>query len=71
MAAMIKAFIVVILGGLGSVSGAMVGGLLLGVAETVGGALTAGAYQDFIGYIAVVIVLLFKPSGLFGDPKDL
>jgi branched-chain amino acid transport system permease protein len=71
MTAMIKAFIVVILGGLGSVIGAMVGGMLLGVSEALGGALTAGQYQDLIGYIAVVIVLLIKPSGLFGDPKDI
>ncbi len=69
--ALIKAFVVVILGGMGSLGGAIVAGLLLGVAENVGGAITAAQYQDFIGYIAIVIILLFKPSGLFGDPKAL
>ena len=61
-----KAFVVTALGGLGNMAGALVGGLLLGIAETVGAALLGPGYQDAIGYLLLVIVLVLRPSGLLG-----
>jgi branched-chain amino acid transport system permease protein len=62
--ATLKAFIVVIVGGLGSVPGSIVGGLVLGLAESLG-TLYSSAYKDAIGFVLVILVLLYKPDGLF------
>ena len=62
----IKAFVAATLGGLGSVTGAMVGGLLLGLIETFGGLVVSTAYKDAIGMAVLIAVLLLMPSGLFG-----
>jgi len=64
--ATLKAFIVVIVGGLGSFPGAIVSGLLLGVAEALGSGFVSSAYKDGVGFIVVIIVLLAAPHGLFG-----
>jgi branched-chain amino acid transport system permease protein len=66
MAAMLKGFVIVILGGLGSVPGAVVGGLLLGIVETAGTALVSNAWKDLIGYVILIVVLLWRPQGIFG-----
>jgi branched-chain amino acid transport system permease protein len=63
--ATLKAFIVVIVGGLGNFVGAIAGGLLLGVAESFG-SIISSAYKDAIGFVLVIAVLLYKPDGLFG-----
>lgn len=62
----IKAFVVAILGGMGNVVGAMLGGLLMGLIECFGAAYIASGWKDAFVYIVLVLVLLFRPSGLLG-----
>ncbi|MFC3678020.1 branched-chain amino acid ABC transporter permease [Ferrovibrio xuzhouensis] len=64
--ATLKAFVVVILGGMGSFGGAIVGGLLLGVVESLWGGFISTGYMDVVGFLLVIGLLLVKPSGLFG-----
>jgi branched-chain amino acid transport system permease protein len=61
----LKAFVVVILGGMGSFAGAIVGGLLLGVSEALWGGYLSTGTVDIIGFILVIVILLFRPYGLF------
>lgn len=62
----IKAFVVAILGGMGNVVGAMLGGLLMGLIECFGAAYIASGWKDAFVYIVLVLVLLFRPNGLLG-----
>ncbi len=62
----IKGFAILILGGLGSIPGAIVGGFVLGVAETLGAGLVSSAYKDVIAFLVMILVLLFRPEGLLG-----
>lgn len=62
----ITAFVVVVLGGMGNFIGALVGGLIIGLAESVGAAFVPGQLKQFIIYFIFILVLLFKPEGLFG-----
>jgi len=65
----VKCFVIVVLGGLGSVPGAIAGGLLLGVVESLGAVYVSSTYKDGIGFVLFLIVLLYRPSGLFGVGK--
>jgi branched-chain amino acid transport system permease protein len=62
----IKSFAAAVLGGFGHVGGAMVGGLLLGVVETIGAFYVSSAYKDIIAYTLLIVVLLLRPQGIFG-----
>lgn len=71
----LKAFTAAVLGGIGNIEGAMLGGLLLGVIESMGagylGTLTGGVmgsnYQDVFAFFVLILVLVFRPSGLLGE----
>jgi branched-chain amino acid transport system permease protein len=65
----IKAFVVVVLGGMGSVIGATLGGLLFGVVESVASLFLSSGYRDAIGLVIFLLVLLLKPAGLFGRSR--
>jgi len=62
----LKAFVAAVLGGIGSVPGAMAGGLLLGLAEEYVAGYTLSSYRDAIAFAILILVLLFRPEGLFG-----
>jgi len=64
--ALVKAFIVVIIGGLGSIRGTLFAGLLLGVVEVMGTVYIDTGYTDAYGFALMIAVLLFRPQGLFG-----
>jgi branched-chain amino acid transport system permease protein len=63
---LLTGFVVVVLGGLGSVKGTLYGAVLLGVVESVGASFFGDGYRDFIGFVAFLIVLSVRPQGLFG-----
>jgi len=65
--ALVKSFVVVVIGGLGSITGSLIGGLLLGIVEVFGATYLGSAYTDAYGFILMIAVLLFRPEGLFGQ----
>ena len=66
MAILLKGMTGMAIGGMGNVYGAMLGGLLVGVLETLAVSYLSSAYQDVIVFAALIGVLMFKPAGLFG-----
>ncbi len=65
----LTAFVVVILGGMGSFTGCLVGGLILGVVENLGVAYLDSGYKHVFGFVILILVLFFKPTGLFGQKQ--
>ncbi|MGO3871054.1 MAG: high-affinity branched-chain amino acid ABC transporter permease LivH [Alcaligenes sp.] len=65
----IKAFTAAVLGGIGSIPGAMLGGVLLGLAETFAAAFISSQYKDIVAFLLLVFILLFRPTGLLGKPE--
>ncbi len=63
--AAVKAFAIVILGGLGNVSGAVIGGFILALAEELGAGYVSSGYRDAMGFLIIIAVLVYKPTGLF------
>jgi branched-chain amino acid transport system permease protein len=62
----VKGFAVLILGGLGSIPGAIVGGVVLGISESMAAGFISSAYKDVIAFLVMIAVLLFRPEGLLG-----
>jgi branched-chain amino acid transport system permease protein len=62
----LKAFVAAVLGGIGSIPGAMLGGLLLGVIETLVAGYLSSTYRDAIAFVVLVLILLYRPEGLLG-----
>ena len=62
----IKAFTAAVLGGIGSIRGAMLGGIVLGLMESMGAAYVSTEYKDAFAFVILIVILLIKPSGIFG-----
>ena len=69
--ASLKAFAIVILGGLGSVTGATVGGFVLALVEEMGAGYISSGYRDAMGFLIIIVVLLIKPTGLFARAERI
>lgn len=65
-----KTFAAAVLGGVGSLPGAMLGGIIVGMAETIGASYISSGYRDAIAFAILIIVLLVKPSGIFGKASS-
>jgi branched-chain amino acid transport system permease protein len=63
----VKGFEIVVIGGLGSIPGALIAGILLGLMESFGAAFVDSAYQNIYGFILVIAILVVRPTGLFGE----
>jgi branched-chain amino acid transport system permease protein len=69
--ASLKAFAIVILGGLGNITGATLGGFILAFVEEIGAGYISSGYRDAMGFLIIIIVLLFKPTGLFARAERM
>jgi branched-chain amino acid transport system permease protein len=65
----LKAFVAAVLGGIGNIPGAILGGLIMGVAETLTVGYLSSTYRDAITFVILVVVLLCRPTGLLGTPQ--
>jgi branched-chain amino acid transport system permease protein len=63
----LKAFTATILGGIGNIPGAMIGGLILGILEMLGSTYISTAYKDVFVFLVLILVLIFKPTGILGE----
>ena len=64
---MVKAFVVIVLGGLGSIIGAVIGGIILGLMESLVATFFGAVFQNAISFLILIVVLVLKPEGLFGE----
>jgi branched-chain amino acid transport system permease protein len=65
----LKAFVIVVLGGMGSVIGATLGGIVIGVTESLAAVYVAGGLKELVVFALFLALLLFKPSGLLGKTR--
>jgi branched-chain amino acid transport system permease protein len=63
----VKAFTAAVMGGIGNLRGALLGGLLLGVMENWGSAVFGSEWKDVVAFVLLVLILLVRPSGLLGE----
>ena len=66
-----KAFAIVILGGLGNIVGATIGGFILALVEELGAAYISSGYRDAMGFLIIIVILLFRPTGLFAQKERI
>jgi branched-chain amino acid transport system permease protein len=66
-----KAFAIVILGGLGSVTGATLGGFILAFVEEIGAGYISSGYRDAMGFVLIILILLVRPTGLFAQKERI
>jgi len=66
-----KAFAIVILGGLGSIPGATIGGFILALVEELGAGYISSGYRDAMGFLLIIVILLFRPTGLFARKERI
>ena len=66
-----KAFAIVILGGLGSIPGATLGGFVLALVEELGAGYVSSGYRDAMGFLLIIVILLFRPTGLFARKERI
>ncbi len=69
--AALKSFAIVILGGLGSITGAAIGGFILAFAEELGAGYISSGYRDAMGFLIIILVLMFRPTGLFARAERI
>jgi branched-chain amino acid transport system permease protein len=69
--AVVKAFAIVILGGLGNMKGAALGGFVLAIVEEFGAGYISSGYRDAMGFLLIILVLMFKPTGLFARTERI
>ena len=62
-----KSFTAAVLGGIGNIKGALLGGVVLGLAENYGSAIFGGEWKDVIAFGALLTVLMFRPTGILGE----
>ena len=65
----LKAFVITVLGGMGSIVGATLGGIIIGVTESMSAVYISSGWKEVVVYVLFLLVLLFKPSGLMGTSR--
>jgi len=65
----LKAFTAAVLGGIGSIPGAVLGGLVLGVTEAMTSGYLSSQYKDAVAFALLILILLFRPTGILGRPE--